>query len=59
MVMGHFGPQASLVHVEWLGLCMGGRRSDRVLINGSALNVLSLENLGLPGLWLSIVWDRW
>jgi hypothetical protein len=37
----------------------GGRRSDRVLINGSALNVLSLENLGLPGLWLSIVWDRW
>jgi hypothetical protein len=30
-----------------------------VLLNGSALNVLSLESLGLPRWTLSIGWDRW
>jgi hypothetical protein len=30
-----------------------------VLFNRSALDVLSLESLGLPRWWLSIGWDRW
>jgi hypothetical protein len=30
-----------------------------VLLNGFALNVLSLESLGLPRWRLSIGWDRW
>jgi hypothetical protein len=35
------------------------RRSNGVLFNWSALNVLRLESLGLPRWWLSIGWDRW
>jgi hypothetical protein len=30
-----------------------------VLLNGSALNVLSLKSLGLPRWRLSIGWDMW
>jgi hypothetical protein len=30
-----------------------------MLLNGSALDVLSLESLGLPRCRLSICWDRW
>jgi hypothetical protein len=30
-----------------------------VLLDRYALNVLSLNSLGLPGWWLSISWDRW
>jgi hypothetical protein len=30
-----------------------------VLINRPTLNILSLEDLGLPGWRLSVAWDRW
>jgi hypothetical protein len=30
-----------------------------VLINRPTLNILNLENLGLPGWRLSVAWDRW
>jgi hypothetical protein len=30
-----------------------------VLLNGSMLNVLSLEGLGLPRWRLSVGWDKW
>jgi hypothetical protein len=42
-----------------VGPLNGGRRSDGVLLDGSALNVLSLKSLGLPRWRLSICWDRW
>jgi hypothetical protein len=35
----------------------GRRRCDGVLINRPSLNVLSLENLGLPRWWLSVSWN--
>jgi hypothetical protein len=36
-----------------------GGGGDKVLINRPALNILCLENLGLPGWRLSVTWDRW
>jgi hypothetical protein len=38
---------------------MEGEGSDGVLLDRSALNVLSLKGMGLPRWRVSIGWDRW
>jgi hypothetical protein len=55
---GSFWPSSFAGKGGAVGPLFGGG-GDKVLINRPALNILCLENLGLPGWQLSVTWDRW